>query len=193
MKKDTAKSLETLFDDAMQQYKSLKLLGVEVSSEVIITIIEEKLTKLIRMKWEEKLKRDTFPTIAELTEFLYATSNSLSKCEGEKLDSNEKPSAKRRRVESKGHHKVFLTAKRKCSVCPESHGLYHRDEFKKLKVFQHIKVVKEANLCQNCLNFHPNSECFRGGCQSCGKKHNTLLHIQVKSNPNSKPHDSNEG
>lgn len=184
LEKDTAKGVETLLDDAMQQYKSLKLLGVELSSEVLITIIEEKLTKSIRMKWEEKLKRDSFPTLPELSEFLYSTSNSLSKRDGEKFDQNDGPSAKKRRVETKIAPKAFVTAKRKCPVCTESHGLYHCEEFKKLKVFQRIKVVKEANLCQNCLNFHPNSECFRGNCQTCGKKHNTLLHIQPKTNSN---------
>lgn len=192
MEKETAKSLETLFDDAMQHYRSLKLLDVELSSEILITILEEKLTKSTRMKWEEKLQRDVFPTLPDPTEFLYSTANSLSKREGEKIDNIETPPAKKRRFEHKNNHRVFVTAKRKCPVCPESHGLYHCDEFKKLKIFHRIKIVKDANLCQNCLNFHPNTECFRGNCQTCGKKHNTLLHIPAKTNHNLKSDNSNK-
>jgi len=57
--------------DAQQHVASLNALGVDISSEILVNILESKLPKKTAEKWEKALKRDNFPKINELYGFLY--------------------------------------------------------------------------------------------------------------------------
>lgn len=65
----------------------------------------------------------------------------------------------------------------KCKLCNEAqHWLYRCDKFKKLNVPDRKRIVREHELCNNCLKpFHRSKECFAKACQRCDLKHNSLL------------------
>lgn len=65
----------------------------------------------------------------------------------------------------------------KCKVCNEDkHWLYKCDKFKKMNVPERKRVVREHELCNNCLKpFHKSKECFAKACARCDIKHNSLL------------------
>lgn len=77
--KNDSKILETLADESQQHIQSLSSLGVNLSTETVVEIIEEILNRYTRMKWEESLTRDEFSTFDKLIEFSYKTASSLSK------------------------------------------------------------------------------------------------------------------
>lgn len=71
--------LSKLADDAQQHVASLAALGVNVGSEILVNLLENKLPKNTAEKWEETLDRDEFPKIDDLYEFLYRTAVRVSK------------------------------------------------------------------------------------------------------------------
>ena len=84
--KETAEGLRRLADEAQQHLESLKTLGIELNEEIVVQILEEKLYKVTAEKWEETLKRDTFPNLYEMFEFLYKVASRLSKRDRDKTD-----------------------------------------------------------------------------------------------------------
>ena len=60
--KDNIKGLSNLIDKAHQHLQALKCLGVNLSKEIVVQIIEEKLNRYTRSKWEEYIDNDEFPT-----------------------------------------------------------------------------------------------------------------------------------
>ncbi|XP_077270176.1 uncharacterized protein LOC143901624 [Temnothorax americanus] len=77
--KETTDGLTKLADDAQQHVASLSALGVNVASEILVNLLENKLPKNVADKWEETLDRDEFPKIDDLYEFLYRTAVRVSK------------------------------------------------------------------------------------------------------------------
>lgn len=186
VEKDSHKTIESLADDAQQHVQSLASLGVNLSPEIVIHVIEQKLSKNVRMKWEDSLGRDEFPTLDDMMEFLYKTAVSLSKHDA-KVTSNDKkddaPPSKKRKSDHGSRAHAFVTSQRKCPACNgHSHPLFRCEKFIKLSVPQRMKIVKGAKLCFNCLKGHGVGECQFGNCKTCGKKHNTLLHFSKSDN-----------
>ena len=60
--KDNIKGLSNLIDEAHQHLHALKSLGVNLSKEIVVQIIEGKLNRYTRSKWEEYIDNDEFPT-----------------------------------------------------------------------------------------------------------------------------------
>jgi hypothetical protein len=57
------------------------------------------------------------------------------------------------------------------------------EQFLNSSINNRISFVKKLNLCLNCLKAnHYTNNCKWSGCRKCHKKHNTLLHLDQKSN-----------
>lgn len=182
--KETYQGLILLADESQQHVQSLASLGINITPEMVVTIIEEKLHKITLEKWEDTLKRGEFPTFESLTEFLYKTAARMSKRKGAHLnvkdDYESSSSSKKRKIELKSNGQTFLTtANSKCPLCSESHPLFKCSKFHDLSVEDRHKAVKNASLCFNCLRKHAYKakECRFGKCKKCSKQHNTLLHF----------------
>ncbi|CAL8128699.1 unnamed protein product [Orchesella dallaii] len=68
----------------------------------------------------------------------------------------------------------------KCSLkCSENHFLFRCPTFTGFNVQQRLDHVKKSSLCYNCLRpGHSVSRCpSKHTCRTCGKKHNSLIHI----------------
>ena len=190
--KESYQGLIILADESQQHLQSLASLGVNVTQEMVVAIIEEKLHKSTLEKWDETIKNGEFPNLDDLTDFLYRTAARISK---RKNDSNVKnstdkdfPSFKKRKVDFK-RHALVSAVYNKCPLCSESHYLFKCGKFLTLTVEERIKIVKEASLCFNCLRDHRAKNCKFGACKKCGKRHNTLLHFS-KVQDSSKSNES---
>ena len=58
-----------LADESQQQVQSFATIGIEISPEIVVQIIEDKLHKNTLEKWEETLDRGEFPKLEDLIKF----------------------------------------------------------------------------------------------------------------------------
>jgi hypothetical protein len=180
--KETSDGLSKLADDAQQHVASLSALGVSVSSEVLVNLIESKLPKNIADKWEETLIRDKFPEIDDLYEFIYRSAVRVSKRAridtNKRDDSRDSVPAKRARTTAK----IFMTgAIKNCVACKTKiHPLFKCEKFRQLDVPRRIELIKNAKLCYNCLRSHRGKICNYSSCTVCQKRHNSLLHLDKR-------------
>ena len=189
------KSLEKLADTARVSMKALENLGVQIFAcpEIVVKIIEDKLTEVTREYWRKECQRDEFPTLEKMRDFLYKTASILSERKSQSSSNkngSSGPPKKSRKAEHKQSASTFVTATntKTCPICStDEHPLYRCDKFRDLDVEQKIKVVEAAKLCKNCLRKHGNVKCRSGKCKTCNKwGHNTLICKSKKNNDQSK-------
>ena len=189
------KSLEKLANTARVSMKALEKLGIQIFAcpEIVVKMIEDKLSEVTREYWRKECQRDEFPTLEKMRDFLYKTASILSE-RTSKSSSNENgssgPPKKSRKAEHKQSASTFVTVTntKTCPICStDEHPLYRCDKFRDLDVMQKIKVVETSNLCKNCLRKHGNVKCRSGKCKTCNKwGHNTLICKSKTNNDQSK-------
>ncbi|EFN61322.1 hypothetical protein EAG_09828, partial [Camponotus floridanus] len=66
-------------------------------------------------------------------------------------------------------NQTFLTSvSRNCIVCKSKrHPLFMCDKFKQLPVPKRIEIVKNVELCYNCLRSHRDNSCKFSNCTIC--------------------------
>lgn len=187
--KETANGLTKLADDAQQHVASLNALGVNITPELVVHLIESKLSKYTANRWEATINREQFPTPDQIYEFVYRSAVCASKHEKAEIAAKERTasesSAKRRRVQS-NNRALVLNTPPVCVACKRrSHTLYMCDDFNKLTVPKRIELIKSEKLCYNCMRAHRARTCRFRGCTICHKRHNTLLHLERPADANS--------
>lgn len=177
--------LTKLADDTQQHIAALNNLGVTVGSEIIVHLLENKLPKATLEKWETIQKKDQFPKLNAMYKFLYKTAVCASRREKIKTSEPERksePPVKRRR-EGPINRTFMVKTSRNCIACKIGrHPLYLCDKFKQLPVSQRIELVRNAKICFNCFRSHPAVVCRFSNCTTCKKRHNTLLHVDKRTN-----------
>jgi len=180
IEKETTIGLSKLADDAQQHVASLNTLGVSLTPELIVHVLESKLPRSTLEKWESTLNRDEYPKVDQIYEFLYKTAVCASKRERTKSVEQE-----RTRVETAIKSKKNFVSNRafvtnvtcSCVICKDKrHPLYLCERFKQLSVHKRIETVKNAKLCYNCLRSHKGTPCKFSNCTICQRRHNTLIH-----------------
>ena len=185
--KESAEGLRRLADETQQHLESLKTLDVHVNEEIVVQILEEKMHKLTAEKWEETLKRDTFPRLEEIIEFLYKVASRLSKREREKTEQPVLQSSLNKKLNEQNRYQsqtrkttrqVFLShTKKSCPICLENqHPVYKCEKFRNYSIPVRVQAAKDASLCLNCLRNHGDKACTFSKCLICNEAHNTLLH-----------------
>ena len=154
--KESAEGLRCLADEAQQHLESLKTLGIEVNEEIVVQILEEKLHKLTAEKWEETLKRDTFPQLEEMFEFLYKIAARFSKRDRNKTEKTFQTSAPNKPSQQfnnknnfrKTTRQAFLSKTGKsCPICIENlHPVYKCEKFRSLSIPHRIQAAKDASM-----------------------------------------------
>ena len=181
---ETAKGLRRSADETQQHLESLKSLEIYVNEEIVVQILEEKLHKLTAEKWEESLKRDTFPRLEDMFEFLYKVASRVSKRDRDKIEkispqavTSNKPSQSGRGkpLFRKTTRQVFLSGTEKsCPICRENpHPVYKCDKFRSFSIPKRLQAAKDAFLCLNCLRAHGDKPCNFSKCLICAEAHNT--------------------
>ncbi|XP_066595473.1 uncharacterized protein [Prorops nasuta] len=183
VEKESANSLSKLVDEIQQNMASLNALGVNISSEILVYIVESKLPKPILEKWEMTLSRDEYPNVEQIYEFVYKMAVCASKrertrnAEAEK-DKHEHSNKKRKLSAPNNQTFVADTSKRRCIACKQdTHPLFVCKTFKELPTVKRVELIRNERLCYNCLRSHKGKDCKFSNCKKCGKKHNSLLHV----------------
>lgn len=137
--KESADGLSKLATDTRQIVASLDKLNVTVTPEITVRIIESKLHKNTREKWEEGLSRDTYPSLQSMYDFLDRYADVVSMRDiGNKKREHEQDTHVNKRLKvgnKKGEkHRAFVTiAAKNCIACQEKpHLLYQCDVFRKM-------------------------------------------------------------
>lgn len=182
--KPSIKSLHELADTANKCTEALANFGVNVPSDLIVCLIENKLDSNTLQLWEEQSSHDDFDSLDKLSKFLYRVAARMS-CRDRKETQNKQgpPNKMQKESKPKSGHKVFITKERKCAFCSDSeHQIYQCPKFLESHINQRFKKVKELKLCYNCLKKHPGTCESKYKCKFCHKKHNSLLHRSQTNN-----------
>ena len=79
-----------------------------------------------------------------------------------------------------------------CILCSEEHKLLYCAKFKDMKVNERLKLVKDHNLCENCLmGNHTTVNCRKQSVctvSECGEKHTRFIHVDKVRNDASVNH-----
>ncbi|XP_066585096.1 uncharacterized protein [Prorops nasuta] len=164
LEKESTKGFTKLADDMQQHIASLQTLGVNVTPEMAVYILESRLPKTTMRQWESLLSRDEYPELDKMYEFLYKCAVNASRRdrtrphEGD-ADKGENQNKKRRK-QSPGQT-FTATATQTCIACQSNwHPLFRCESFKGL-------TPQDRN-----------KPCKLSGCTVCNQRHNTLLHIE---------------
>ena len=186
--KESAEGLRRLADETQQHLESLKSLDIAVTEEIVVQILEEKLHRATAEKWEETLKRDTFPRLDEMIDFLYKVASRLSKRGRDETEQTSGQSAAAKNAFQKQNKNKFQsrqtsrqaflsTTNKACPICREKiHPVYKCETFRNYSIPERTRAAKSASLCLNFLRTHGEKPCNFSKCLLCGQAHNTLLH-----------------
>ncbi|KAJ8957213.1 hypothetical protein NQ318_007775 [Aromia moschata] len=188
IQKESHVDLRNLFDNVTKHLRSLKALGepTEHWDTLIIHIITSKLDNTTRREWESFELKQELPIMEDINKFLKQRCELLEKLEVNKSNNNfDKPST---RFKPKNQSNAYVNTNNKviCYYCKRPHTIYKCETFLKHSPADRMTEARKVNLCINCLRpGHTGLECKLSNCKICGRKHNSLLHIDTKA-----PHDA---
>lgn len=176
--KESLSHLRVLQDTTIKNVQSLKHIGIDTDSwNVLIThIITNKFDLITRKEWEKYPLENELPTIEELLQFIAEKCSTLETLEVHKTETRTRAAPD---VRQRTNTCVAVT-QQACPICKQSHQIYYCETFKNLAIQKRIEEIKKLNLCLNCLKGkHTTYQCRHTNCRQCGKKHNSLLHLNV--------------
>ena len=93
----------------------------------------------------------------------------------------QEPLKSEAKSESRYANRLVNSNKLRCYYCQSDHRIYACGSFLKLSFQERSEFLKKASLFPNCLHpIHQLSDCRGGSCRKCGKRLNSLLHIDSK-------------
>ncbi|XP_018407682.1 PREDICTED: uncharacterized protein LOC108783580 [Cyphomyrmex costatus] len=174
--KENFAALRQLVDEVLKHTRALKAMGRPIDSwdDPIIYLVTGKLDHNTNKEWEDTIAGNDIPTLQRLMEFLEHRCHTLEAV-------NRKGSSVQAQAKA-GQEKVSALVSTKaaaCQKCKENHQIYSCKQFLELLPEERLNFIKEAKLCWNCLKVssHIAKDCKAGSCKTCGKRHNSLLHI----------------
>lgn len=190
--KESPTLIKKLIDTILKNLRALKILGepTEHWDTLIIYIIVTKLDKITERDWEgfkgslvdnENTKRKA--KVSDLVSFLQNKADMLDTLQlshSKDMHDFKKLSTSHCHISSqssssKSQNKQHV--KRTCPMCNATHPLYSCLKFINSDLAVKLKLIKDHNLCENCLRSgHTLENCNYGPCRKCNKKHNSLIH-----------------
>ena len=188
--KENSENLQAIFDTTLNAVSSLKSLGLQPNNwdEMLLFLTVSKLPLKTREIWDQKIGRsDGYPKFKDFTEFLEDRFRILEDIEDDrKEDANIQSTNKYPRRKSAFVSTVDKShspdKSKQCKMCQHgSHPLKNCDAFKSLSIKDRVDFVKRSHLCYNCFaHSHRVGNCpSRYVCNSCGKKHHSMLHLHT--------------
>lgn len=176
--KPKAQNLREFLTKINQNIESLKNLNVPIDQWDLILIHEFSKKLDFHLQKSYCLQRDTknLPTLNDFLGFLEKQCRVL-----EELDTkctSPKPTRRVSHFTSSTTQGTESKSSVKCVYCSGNHSVYKCTIFKNLNVKSRNDFISSQGLCKNCLiQKHALFSCAGKGCIQCGRKHNTLLHI----------------
>lgn len=182
------RALQNLSNVTNDVIRQLRALGSPVDQFDLIFVhgLHTRLDSETSKLWEMQRPSDT-PTAKEMLAFLDRQARALGRVQPTEQKSSNYENKRRWPNQSNSNGKrakPLLNAgpnsnsKEPCKICKstEHQALYECSDFKKRILSERRKKVSELRLCFNCLQpSHRSSQCTRGNCKRCDKKHNSLL------------------
>lgn len=182
MGKENYSLIKQLLNSVFKHLKALKALKrpTEYWDDLIIYMVTSRLDQKTNRAWELTIKKGESPTLKQLTDFLTQYSKSLEA--SDRTSRSGVPSAAQEKGSSTRSTAAHVaTTNNKCAYCAkEGHAIYKCESYLKLEIDKRIKEARSRGLCLNCLKgtSHRAKQCSISTCRTCGKKHNTLLHLE---------------
>ena len=186
VKQDNGPLLRRYLEKLEDNIEGLRQLQVSTDEwgPILIFHIYQKLDNDTRRDFEIKHPGTAIQKVPALLKFLKERALALEtySATGKKPVSADAPKAVPK--EHKGG--VFtgqaggsLQAPTKCFVCDHSHSPFKCEELLAMTVEQRQKLVKDLDVCGNCLRTtHTTPNCrSRYTCKTCSKRHHSLLHV----------------
>ena len=183
MKEGNGKELRALHDTVQQHVRALKTLGCDLPGKFITSMIELKLDVDTLFEWQKHSQSSAgVPHYEDLLGFLDLRAQASETSGVKKAPRHENP----RRQPSKPITSFVSNTSptdRSCVICKEKHPLYACSQFKALSDDDKMTVLRDNNLCRNCLQGgHFQRKCKSNHkCKVCQKPHHTLLHTEARS------------
>lgn len=182
---ESPSALKLILDTALSCIKQLRNIGVDVASwdAILIYLVVSKLDTESHKQWEiqmSHLEPGEMPKWIQLEEFLEARFRALEMIGG-------KPKSSAQSIQpSKSFHTAVAEQQAKnisCPLCNETHYLYACMKFRALEPKERQEFVQNKRLCFNCLfSNHSVKSCkMSKSCQKCGRRHNTLIHVNKEN------------
>lgn len=152
-------------------------------------MVKRKLDEVPLTDWEKQIcDTNDFATFADLQKFILGRISTLEAV-ARTSDPKKPPNhavAKNQNL-AKSHHATATESKPAslaCSFCGASHFLAACHDFRGKTLEQRQDIVKQKNLCFNCLGAHRVKQCrSTKRCKICNNPHHTLIHrLNVASN-----------
>lgn len=171
----SSKNLRKITDLADEQLRGLDALGNDYKSRDpwLVAMLLSKVDNETRRLWSiESSEKATF-AISELIEFLTKRCDAL---EDAQPIASKSDSSKPKNSTKSFHSEIQYN---RCPHCNENHPLFRCFKFLGNNVESRRNLVKQLNVCFNCLKKnHSSIDCkSKATCQTCHKKHHTLLHF----------------
>lgn len=188
---DFCNNLKKFRDVILSAVNALKNLKrpVEHWDDLLVCLINLKLDKISREKWELKVsEQNELPTYVEIIKFIDTRIRCLEVSKKSIIKTgykNTKPIHVHQNLQSSkiiSNQKPTITLSNKsssCDYCQGNHFILYCQEFKALSVSKRLTFVTKSkyNLCLNCLGKHELSKCrSKHNCFVCHQRHNSLLH-----------------
>lgn len=184
----TAPYLRKLLDTFDENISILETLGLPTSGWdfVLFHSMLTKLDKRTREAFELSNKKAEFPKFEEIKTYL---SERCAALERSSLNPSDQETNHKKNISTTPQSKpriqpyTLLTSQgSSCQLCNENHALYMCPVFKSKTPQERYQIVRQYNLCPNCLRGnHSSINCTSTyKCRLCNKKHNSLLHFPTK-------------
>ncbi|CAK9816560.1 hypothetical protein ANTQUA_LOCUS9005 [Anthophora quadrimaculata] len=195
IQKPVHKDLRYLLSTIEAHYRALQALNQPTGDTLMIHLFMSKVDHETTLKWKEHTRNAAFPKVEDWFSFLHdrckileplgTSSNYIPGPINSQINRNRPFQYKPPTREFKPNvNHVFNTQNiTNCNFCKGSHFTQNCDEFVKLSVAARSRLVRERDLCFNCLRrSHSASDCRATTCKKCHKRHHTLLHVDAVNN-----------
>lgn len=204
----SAAQLRHLHHTVTSHVESLHALGeaVDYWDAWLVTILLGRLDKATASEWILRQSTSDLPTYVQMELFISSRciayeANEITNPPVKEKNINYTNDIKKRENRS---NRSFITLKQNsnltCPACSGNHRTYMCDTFKALKVSERYDVIRKIKGCFNCLSAQHMSDVCKSLvlCRTCGKKHHSLLHYNVRESSNNlssesqkQPNDAN--
>lgn len=185
MKSESANDLRKLFHSVKNIVGALASIDRPIKSgeDLFVYLVVELLDSRSR-EWETALGEQTNPpSYDELERFLDRRLHTLESLQPAKPEAGTSKAG----MDSSRQTRALHTRKQdykhsRCSLCHKEHYIMFCDAYQQKTAEKKKQLVKDNDLCFNCLGKHKVSECTsKKTCTLCQARHHTSLHDACQS------------
>ncbi|KAJ8966009.1 hypothetical protein NQ317_012304 [Molorchus minor] len=190
---ESAIGLRDILDKFSENLSALKCLQFNTDNWdfVLFNILLQKIDISTKTQFEKKFSNVDIPSYKDLVSFLTEQAKALESVMSYSLEDKSKSKKSNRcTINASSHTKSFIVKEdskfENCRLCNSKHPLSSCTKFLSKTPQQRFEIVKQHNLCLNCLNgSHTVRHCrSRYRCKVCRFSHNSLLHFDTLTNQN---------